>query len=294
MEGYYEFTKEQFDRIVDELSTIMDNYTATQKAERIYDILGIDYTEVNDWHLRELGYPSSLFTIKERKGMKKFLKITFMIVVLLILVTSICVMVSNAKDKPVPEKKTGYIFIGDSRMIGMNNVVHIDNMNDTFLVTKIDAGYDWYMKEGSHEVYDIRCSHSEYTDWTYVFNLGINDLENVENYKNLYRELSYEATMYYVSVNPTNDEVSDIKCDDVYEFNKELRYGISDDDYINTYDYLTKVSGFNFAKKKDGVNYDNDTYITIYDFIMTAIDVHEFVRQNDGRYSAYYYLYNAR
>ena len=48
MEGYYEFTKEQFDRIVDELSAVMDNYEATQKTEKIFDILGIDYTEFND------------------------------------------------------------------------------------------------------------------------------------------------------------------------------------------------------------------------------------------------------
>ena len=48
MEGYYEFTKEQFDRVVDELATVMDNYAAQSKAEKIFDILGIDYDELED------------------------------------------------------------------------------------------------------------------------------------------------------------------------------------------------------------------------------------------------------
>lgn len=48
MEGYYEFTKEQFERVVDELATVMDNYSAQSKAEKIFDILGIDYDELED------------------------------------------------------------------------------------------------------------------------------------------------------------------------------------------------------------------------------------------------------
>ena len=228
--------------------------------------------------------------------MKKFLSIMrliVMILVLLVIVTTICV-IASAKDKNEIIEKAGFIFIGDSRTVDMNNVVHMDSMDDIFVVAENNAGYEWYMKEGSSLVYDIRTAHPECTNWIYIFNLGINDLGNIESYKNLYRELSFEATVYYESINPTNDEVSDIKCDDIYEFNKALRYAMPDEDYINTYDYLLRVSGYEFPKKKDGVHYDEATYENIYDFIMMAIEVHEFVRKNDGRYSAYYYLYNAK
>lgn len=225
--------------------------------------------------------------------MKEIIRLTVMILLLLTVVCAVCLVVS-AKDKQETKEKVGYIFIGDSRTAGMNDVIHMDEIDDTFVVSKTSAGYEWYMQEGSKEVYDIRCAHPEYTRWIYVFNLGINDPDNIESYKNLYRELSYEATLYYVSLNPLNEDIDRERAEGVYEFNKKLREAVSDEDYINSYDYLLKVSGFNFIRRSDGINYDEETYKTLYDFIMMAIDVHEFVRVNDNRYSAYYYLYNVR
>ena len=225
--------------------------------------------------------------------MREVIRIVIMVAVLLTVVLGVCLIVS-AKDKQEPEEKTGYIFIGDSRTTGMNDAVHMELMDDTFVVAKNDAGYEWYMKEGSSIVYDIRCDHPEYTKWIYIINLGINDLNNIDNYKSLYRELTYEAIVYYETINPTDDNVGKIQCSQIEEFNKSLRYYMPDEDYINSYEYLLKVSGFEFTKKNDGINYNEKTYKTLYDFIMMAIEVHEFVKENDNRYSAYYYLYNAR
>ena len=70
--------------------------------------------------------------------MREVIRIVIMVAVLLTVVLGVCLIVS-AKDKQEPEEKTGYIFIGDSRTTGMNDAVHMDLMDDTFVVAKNDV-----------------------------------------------------------------------------------------------------------------------------------------------------------
>lgn len=195
------------------------------------------------------------------------------------------------KKKKTEEKTTAVVYIGDSRTTGMDEVVNLSEKDDTFVVAKSGMGYNWFMKTGSEELEKIRESN-DYTNWIYVFNLGVNDLKNVDNYKNLMRWLQHESTVYFVSINPTDDSVGGIQCADIEEFNSEIYSVVGIDNYINSYDYLMKVNGFNFDKRQDGMHYDDETYTKLYEFIDMSIKAHEFVKDNDDKYSAYFYLYN--
>lgn len=218
--------------------------------------------------------------------MKKFLSL------LLILV---CVSFPlNVQAKEPDEEKVGTIYIGDSRTVQMNDIIHMDELPDTFVVAKSGMGYNWYMKTGSEKVYNIREKYKDnYDRWIYIFNLGVNDLSNIDNYVNLIEELSKEATLYYVSINPTVDAVKGIQCADIEKFNSKI---ISHTDntnisYIDSYDYLYKVTGYNAPK--DGMHYDTETYEKLYEFINLAVEVQEFIKKNNS-YSAAFYLYNYR
>jgi hypothetical protein len=230
--------------------------------------------------------------MKER--MKKKVTILGGLIATLIFALSItgAVSIVFAKETEDNEEKTAYVFIGDSRTTGMDKAVDLSNKKDTFVVAKSGMGYNWFMKEGSLKLYDIK-EDNDYDNWIYIFNLGVNDLNNINNYKNLIRELQNEATVYFVAVNPTDDSVGGIQCADIEKFNREM-YSIMPDNYINSYDYLAKINGYEFDKRQDGMHYNESTYEKLYDFIMTGVDVHEFVKRNDDKYSAYFYLYNLK
>ena len=46
--GEYEFTEEMYEEVVDTLKDITDNFTAVKTAEKIFDILGIDYSSFSE------------------------------------------------------------------------------------------------------------------------------------------------------------------------------------------------------------------------------------------------------
>ncbi len=206
------------------------------------------------------------------------------------------VSASGVRDTVLCKDRTAYVFIGDSRTVGMDNAIGLHDMYDTFVVAKSGMGYNWFMKTGSEELNTIREQNKNtYTKWIYIFNLGVNDLSNVENYKELYKELSNEedTVVYYLSINPTDDSVGGIQCSEIESFNDKI-YAQSYHNYINGYQYLKDITGYTFDKRQDGMHYSDETYKDLYEFIMLSIDVRRFVEDNDNRYSAYYYLYNIR
>lgn len=221
--------------------------------------------------------------------------IGFLIVTLILgIVLHLFVIKSSSKDKEakvIIEDSVGIVFIGDSRTVGLNSAVDLVHKKDTFVIAKSGMGYNWFMKDGYEHLKYIR-KNNDYDKWIYVFNLGVNDLTNVDKYIALYKELSKDATVYYLSINPTDDSVGGIQCSDIMAFNKKITS--EDIEYIDSYDYLDKVSGYSFDKRNDGMHYDEETYEKLYEFIMMSIEVRKFVDKNDGRYSAYFYLYNYR
>lgn len=152
------------------------------------------------------------------------------------------------------EPETGYIFLGDSRTVGMDNAVGLSDMDDTFVVAECGMGCDWMVKTGFPEIEEIMEGHPEYEDWILVTNLGINDVcSGAGQYLDAYEQLPDDVAVYLVSVNPCKDRYAYLN-GDVERFNKELEE--SEFYYIDTWSVLND-KGFD---TRDGLHYDRRTY----------------------------------
>ena len=161
--------------------------------------------------------------------------------------------------------KYKYLFSGDSRTVGIQLSLG-DSKPDTLFVAKAGIGYQW-MKD--HAWSQIKQNLNDNPDMKVVFLYGINDMININYYLKRYKELEGEYNknrIWYVSVNPIRGQqlVTD---DQIKEFNTKLKEHAGSR-YIDTYSMLQK-DGFG---SYDGLHYDNDTNIKIYDFIINAIN----------------------
>lgn len=163
---------------------------------------------------------------------------------------------------------TGIVYIGDSRTVGLNNVIGMSNLPDTYVIAKVGKGYRWYISDGQYEVANVK-SDNPHDRWVYIFNLGVNDLGNIDSYKSLIDTLEDEAIVYTVSVNPTVDSKTKVKCKSIEAFNNEIQTVA--DNYVDTYSYLIE-NGFSAP---DGLHYSKSTYQTIYALIWQGIENYE-------------------
>lgn len=172
-------------------------------------------------------------------------------------------------------KKTGrvfdgrYIFVGDSRMVGMQETV---GGSDTRYIAKVSMGYTWLERTGGPEL-------KEYLDYNpnvkVVLALGINDLGNITNYISYYRKLEteYPKTKFYLlSVNPVDEAVEaahgyTVKNSQIKAFNKQLRAAAGAGVYLNSFTYLKKKG----IETVDGVHYTAETYRLLNSYIMKKI-----------------------
>lgn len=167
--------------------------------------------------------------------------------------------------KNVLNESIGYIFIGDSRTVGMNDYLKIDDNDNIFTVAKVGKGYNWFLSEGYKEVEKIR-KENDYKNWTYVFNLGVNDLWNISEYKYLINSLKNEANLVFVSINPViESKVETVDNKTIEEFNKDISFKL--DNCVDTYSYLNEI-GFD---SEDGLHYTKETYTDIYNYEVVEI-----------------------
>lgn len=160
---------------------------------------------------------------------------------------------------------TAYIFVGDSRFVGMNTACGISSKSNQFVVAKISQGYYWLTNEAMDQVDEIISNHSA-SGWVVIFGLGINDLGNKSKYLNFYKGLAdkpYKVVM--VSVNPVGNYPT-ISNETVEAFNDSLKgLGYT---YVDTYSYLMNERGYSTG---DGLHYSNSTYKDIYKDIIYTI-----------------------
>lgn len=159
----------------------------------------------------------------------------------------------------------GYIFIGDSRFVGMNDCCSIDTENNCFVVAKVSQGYDWFSETALHQVESIKVNNPDITSWTLVIGLGINDLYNIDKYVSTYESLKDNYNLVLISVNPIEYHNS-ITQEDILTFNNKLK-SIGNVRYVDTYSYLVS-NGFS---TQDGVHYSAETYKDIYAFIQSDL-----------------------
>lgn len=166
--------------------------------------------------------------------------------------------------------KENYIFLGDSRMVGMNQSVSGDD--DVRYIAKVGQGYYWLNTTAGKELKKYLKAKPEVT---VVLALGVNDLGNISSYISYYQTLIKEfpsAEFYVLSVNPVDETVAasrgyTIKNKDITAFNKKLKAAFSDR-YINSYKFLKTDDNL---KTVDGVHYTAATYKLLYDYIMEQI-----------------------
>ena len=161
-----------------------------------------------------------------------------------------------------------YIFVGDSRMVGMENAVA---STDTLYIAKVGMGYAWLTSTADKT---LREQLKARPTLTVVFGFGVNDLGNIEKYITYYRQIIKDfpkAKFYFLSVNPV-DEVKEakygykVKNSAIASFNRRL-YLAFRTKYVNSYAYLKQNS---FATV-DGVHYTQATYRKLRNFIITKI-----------------------
>jgi hypothetical protein len=159
-----------------------------------------------------------------------------------------------------------HIFLGDSRMVGMQNTV---SSTDIEFIAKVSMGYSWLDSTAG----PMLKSYLKFNpNVKVVLALGVNDLGNIESYITYYQSLiqSYPTTrFYFLAVNPVDEKAEashgyTIKNSQIRAFNKKLKaaFGTA---YLDSYTYL-KEAGITTV---DGVHYLAETYQTLFDFIMS-------------------------
>ena len=162
------------------------------------------------------------------------------------------------------------IWVGDSRTLGMERA--LDGSTPDVFIGAAGEGYDWFAADGLPQLLSAMKAHPLSP---VIFNLGVNDYDNLSRYLALYQSLQKEhpaARFYFLSVNPidparcqniTNEEISD--------FNAQLQE-LAGDMYIDSYTWMRA----NDIQTKDGIHYEEDDYRALYKYVKTQIEAFTF------------------
>lgn len=170
----------------------------------------------------------------------------------------------------IPEFFNGkYIFVGDSRMVGMSMKV---SRTDTAFIAEVGSGCSWLR---STAVLSLDRLIKTAPDAKVILAHGINDLDNISNYISCYRDLMAEhprTDFYMLSVNPVNYEKAlqsgygHVTNEKIADFNAALQEAFGSR-YLDTYTYLEK-NGF---ETNDGIHYQPATYQKLFNYILRRI-----------------------
>lgn len=166
------------------------------------------------------------------------------------------------------EENKKFLFIGDSRFVGMKEYVKSDT-NIIFLC-KSSIGYDWLYNTAQYELYKLKDSSLKV-----IINLGINDLYNRENYLNLIKKFEKDGIeLYFMTLNPCDNKkmrehgYRGITQEEIIDFNYTLEKEFKT---IDTFTYLIQNGYYTI----DGVHYTKDTYLAIYNYTMHYLTLSE-------------------
>lgn len=150
-----------------------------------------------------------------------------------------------------------YYWVGDSRTVGLSSITNID------CTAKVGAGIE-LLRSNIYNITSLRGNNI-------IFNLGVNDLHNVNSYLEIYNNLPEEFlannNVFVLSVNPCNCDYEYLN-DDIEYFNETMKNGLrSDISFIDSYTYMIE-NGFYTS---DGLHYINSTYSDVYNHVMEII-----------------------
>lgn len=175
---------------------------------------------------------------------------------------------TNPFDADTEEPEHSFIFVGDSRTVGMRDALFRDGGTDSCsFIAKSGEGFHWLYHDG---IVELEEALRENPYATVIFNLGVNDLREAEQYISFYQELFsvyHDPSFYIMSVNPVIDEkCSGASNEEIEAFNKRMQEEFPGR-YLDCYGYLLEY-GFETV---DGLHYSNDTYRAIHHFAVTSL-----------------------
>lgn len=164
--------------------------------------------------------------------------------------------------KPVAAP-AGILFIGDSRCVQMQAAVGGGNSS---WICENSKGYAWLEEKAIGQADQCVGKGTKV-----VICLGVNDTDNLNNYATLINAKAAEwagrgAKTYFVSVNPVTENPYRTE-EEVEAFNAALPSMLSGVKWIDTFSFLT-ANGYRMV---DGLHYDNDTYVAIFNAIVGSL-----------------------
>lgn len=159
---------------------------------------------------------------------------------------------------------TQYIFVGDSRTVGMHETV---GDSGCVWIGQVSAGLSWFQDTAVGEIDESVTQGS-----VIIINMGVNDLGNAWGYIDLLKEkipqwMEKGAEVYYMSVIPVENHPY-ISNEDIANFNNILYNNLpSETGWIETNSYLLE-SGYS---TQDGVHFDAETYQKIFNYTMEVL-----------------------
>lgn len=174
---------------------------------------------------------------------------------------------------------TANIFIGDSRTVLMDYYLDLEKYPDTFVIAEVGMGYDWLVSDAIPELELILTNQKRYKNYNIIMNLGVNDLDRIDDYVKIIPKLEQYGTLYYVSVNPAIDRLveSNVTTQAIQDFNKKI--DAATDRYIDCYNFL-QYTGF---IEPDGLHFEEYTSRKMYTYIMLDISIWDFVEQDSKK-----------
>lgn len=167
-----------------------------------------------------------------------------------------------SKETALPDHR--YIWVGDSRTLGMMRAVK----DGCVYIGAAGEGYDWFVSQGESE---MRRAIAKYPEAPVIFNLGVNDYDNMELYLKRYSSLVSELSgtdFYFLSVNPIDPAVSQVITNEqIADFNDHLREAFPDS-FLDSFTYLMA----NEVIPIDGIHYDKETYRMLHDFVIRQLE----------------------
>ena len=166
--------------------------------------------------------------------------------------------------RDVKVHRNNTLWVGDSRTVGMNGTFN----NSLEVIAKVGEGY-YFMDSHRSEILEKR-------GYNIIFNMGCNDLGNINNYLNWFNSLPdefvRENNIYVMSVNPVEEEKSKtwstIENGTIKWFNANMKQLLRKDiTYIDAYDYMICNPDYWLTYENDGVHYTGQTNINIYNYI---------------------------
>lgn len=157
-----------------------------------------------------------------------------------------------------------YLFVGDSRTVGMMDAVKNDG--NVAYICEVGKGFSWLEDKASLDIPD------EADGAALVVTLGVNDTWNHKKYVKYLNDMAIAwknmgYKLYFASVNPVGSGAA-ITQEDIDRFNACMKEELSDDwTYIDTATDLKK-EGFSST---DGLHYGKNTYRRIFNLIMDRV-----------------------